>query len=230
MYSYQAERVVVPIFVISALLLSFNNLWKIKTKLIIPAVLLFMILTPLLSLSFKAGGYHRALGVSIFSQEATPPGWINAVDPGILVNNSVYLRTKQILALYLSYFSPRNLFTFGDANLQRSVENFSVFYGYMLIGLLVGVWNLVKKIDHKKKLLIAWMVFAPIPAALTGDPFHTYRSLLLYMPLSILIGYGFYRLFEIPKAKKIFYKLLFAGTSFARAISARRKRTFMAAS
>lgn len=194
MYCYQAERVVVPLFAVLALIISFKDIWKIKTKLILPVVILFAVMIPLLSLTFKPGGYHRAVGVSIFSQITTPPGWISGVKPAVLQNNTTYLRVREVSSLYLSYFSPRNLFTLGDSNLQRSVENFSVFYGFMIIGLLYGIWKTVKEGNTNTKLLMIWMMVAPIPAALTGDPFHTYRALLMFVPLSILIGFGFSRL------------------------------------
>jgi hypothetical protein len=159
---------------------------------------------PLLSLTFKPGGYHRAVGVSIFSQVTNPPGWVSDVKPGVLINNKIYLRIREVSSLYLSYFSPRNLFTLGDYNLQRSVENFSVFYGFMIIGLLFGVWKIIKEGNVYTKLLLSWVMFAPVPAALTGDPFHTYRALLMFVPLSILIGFGFSRLK---------YQIIFVGVS-----------------
>jgi 4-amino-4-deoxy-L-arabinose transferase-like glycosyltransferase len=206
MYCYQAERAVVPLFAISAIIISFKNIWKIRTKLILPVLAILIVMIPLLSLTFKPGGYHRAVGVSIFTQVTNPPGWVANVKPGILINNKVYLRIREVSSLYLSYFSPRNLFTLGDSNLQRSVENFSVFYGFMIIGLLYGIWKIIKEGNTNTKLLLSWIVFAPVPAALTGDPFHTYRALLMFAPLAILIGFGFSRLK---------YQKMFVGVSLA---------------
>lgn len=211
MYSYQAERVVVPLFAISALLFSFKSIWRIKTKLILPISILFVVMIPLLSLTFKPGGYHRAVGVSIFSQVTTPPGWVMDIKPGIFVNNKVYLRIREVSSLYLSYFSPRNLFTLGDSNKQRSTEGFSVFYGFMIIGLIWGIWKIIKEGTVNTKLLMLWALFAPIPAALTGDPFHTYRALLMFIPISILIGYGFSQL----KYPKVIVAFSFAALSMS---------------
>lgn len=209
MYSYQAERVVVPLFIISAVITSFKNLWKIKTRLFLPTIILFVVMIPLLSLTFKPGGYHRAVGVSVFSQIASPPGWVSDVKPGSLINNKIYLRVRQITSLYFSYFSPRNLFNFGDYNRQRSTEGISVFYSFMIIGLVYGTWKVIKEGTINTRLLMFWMVFAPVPAALTGDPFHTYRALLVFIPFSILIGYGFSRL----GYTKIFLGICFAALS-----------------
>lgn len=182
MYSYQAERLVVPLFALLAAWFVKQKLWQQVKKLLLPLAVSFILLLPLFSLSFSAGGYHRALGVSVFTQEGT------AVS-----------RARQMSALYLSYFSARNLFVEGDFDRQRSVENASVFYAWMLPFLALGLWQTVKKPSIGKKLLLSWMFLAPLPAAATSDPFHTYRSLLLYLPLSLLIGAGIAYAFRLAK-------------------------------
>ncbi len=192
MYSYQAERAVVPLFGAFALAMSFPLLWKLKNKLFVPMAIVLIFMIPLISLTFQPGGYHRSAGVSIFTKD--PPGY---VENGFGLQNSiVYLRTRQIASLYSSYFSPRNLFIEGDYNRQRSTENFSVFYIWMLPFLLIGLGSGLKKKTTEMRLLYGWTVVAPIPAALTGDPFHTYRSLLLYFPLSIFIGLGIWEVYR----------------------------------
>lgn len=205
MYSYQAERLVVPLFGMIALIVDFQKIWSIKNTLLIPLIICFLVMVPLLSLSFKPGGYHRALGVSIFSQEKNPTGFSTSDRPNFFSNNKTFLLVKEISSLYFSYYSPRNLFIEGDYNRQRSVVGFSVFFSFMFIGLVYGVFKFFSSFDTNKKLLFTWILLAPIPAALTGDPFHTYRSLLLYAPLSILIGFGFAELLK----RRISYWLLF---------------------
>lgn len=192
MYSYQAERAVVPLFGAVALAMSFPILWQRKLKLIVQIALVLVFMIPLISLTFQPGGYHRSAGVSIFTKD--PPGY--SEEGNLLQNNIVYLRGRQIASLYVSYFSPRNLFMEGDYNRQRSTEKHSVFYVWMLPFLLVGLVSGLQKRTTEMRLLYAWTLFAPFPAALTGDPFHTYRSLLLYFPLSIFIGFGIYVVYE----------------------------------
>lgn len=209
MYSYQAERLVVPLFAIVALFYNFKQIWARKTELILSLVIFLIIIAPLLSLSFKAGGYHRAIGVSVFSQDRMPSGWIEGYGKNFFVNNVNFLRFKEILSLYVAYFSPRNLFVDSDYNRQRASVGFSVFYPATILGLVFGVYKLLKSQNQKEKLISAWILLAPIPAALTGDPFHTYRSLLLYAPLTLLSGYGFYFLLNTNKTRW----LLFFGIS-----------------
>ena len=199
MYSYQSERFIVPFFAVLALMISFKDLWKLKNKLIAPLIFLFILLLPLVVLSFNAGGYHRVVGVSIFAKSENPPGWIEGQPETILLNNKLFLRGKQLISLYTSYFSPRNLFFEGDSEKQRSVENSSVFYGSFLLFLVVGLLTLAKKANAKEKMLLIFMFLGPIPASLTSDPFHTYRSLMLFMPLSLIIGKGIFVTYMIVK-------------------------------
>ncbi|OGM04443.1 hypothetical protein A2715_05055 [Candidatus Woesebacteria bacterium RIFCSPHIGHO2_01_FULL_39_32] len=208
MYSYQAERLVVPLFALISVSLVAKDLWRVKQKLIFPSILTLFLLIPLLFISFKAGGYHRVFGVSVFSKEGAPPGWIEGNNASFFVNNNVYLRGKQILSLYASYFSPRNLFFEGDFDKQRSVENYSVFYSFFLPFLVIGLFSLTKKSKIEEKLILTWMFLGPLPASFTADPFHTYRSLMFYMPLTIIIGRGFYVFFQDVK-KLFFWRNLF---------------------
>lgn len=205
MYSYQAERLVVPLFLLASSAVWAKGLLTISRRLVIPSIMILIFLSPLISLTFKPGGYHRSLGVSIFSEE--PPGYLADSEISLIHKNKVYLRTRQFASLYLSYFSPRNLFLKADDNKQRSVENFSVFYPFMAPMLFLGLLNLLKKRSRNKIDLAFWVFLAPVPAALTSDPFHTYRSLLLYTPLAICVGFGIYSL--ILAFTSDFYKKAF---------------------
>lgn len=193
MYTYQAPRFVAPFFI--AVSIVFLKNWLSKWKLwLIGFIFAAVLYLPILTLFFSPSSYHRAVGVSIFSDASAAPGY----NPSLGGLQNFYLIPRQLVSLYFSYFSPRNLFWLGDYNPQRVVEGFSVFYIWQLPFLFIGLWKLIKKRSIDIKLLFALIFIAPIPAALTKDPFHTYRSLILFLPLSLLIGYGlfvFYRKF-----------------------------------
>lgn len=202
MYSYQSERLIVPFLGVVTFVLFYKKIISLKFKLLIPILLTLFLMMPILSLIFEPGSYHRAFGVSVFSRESNVPGWVEGENEGLIVNDSIFLRGRQFAALYLSYFSPRNLFFEGDANLQRGAVNFSAFYGILLPALIIGLFLIFKKnkdlsADKSKeiKLLIAWILLAPLPASLTSDPFHTYRSLLFYFPLTLVTSLGLYNIF-----------------------------------
>lgn len=197
MYSYQAPRFVAPFFIALSILLNKN--WTKKIKLwIFGGIFTLMLYLPILIFTFSPAGNHRALGVSIFSSNNPISGYNQDLGNW----QKLYLFPKEVFSLYLHYFSPMNLFSKSDYNLQRIVPNFSVFYLWMFPFLVIGLINFFKLKVKNKKLLILWLLISPIPAALTRDPFHTYRSILFYLPLSILIGFGIYKCIEYYKKYK----------------------------
>lgn len=212
MYSYQSERLIVPLLGLVTFVLFYKKIILLKWKLLIPILLTIFLMLPILSLVFEPGSYHRAFGVSVFSRESHVPGWVEGQNEGLIVNNSLFLRARQFTALYLSYFSPRNLFFEGDADLQRGAENFSTFYGILLPALVVGLVLIFRDRRKEMKLLTVWVLLSPIPAALTSDPFHTYRSLLLYFALTLLISFGLLRIFHYLKFR--IFAILILGVLF----------------
>ncbi len=206
MYSYQAPRPVAPLFIAISIIL--EKAWWKKWKLwIVGAVLAIVLYLPVLSLTTKAAGYHRAVGVSIFSSSMPVPGYRS--DSGDW--QKFYLVPREILSLYLHYFSPANIFWQGDYNVQRRLPNFSVFYFWQLPFFIIGLWTILKNkfgIKHSflqnKKYLLIWLFLGPLPAALTRDPFHTYRSILFWLPVSIIIAIGIYQALQMTtKLKKL---------------------------
>jgi len=184
MYSYQAERLVVPVWILAAIWLGRKFIWQNKKIAVIPAMAGIILLIPLLKLTLSPAGYFRATGVSIWKQNRSPPGWVEGK------NNFWYLRIRQVLALYLSYYSPRNLFFDNDYNKQRAAENYSVFYAWMMIPLAAGIWSLRKPKNTGEKLLWVWLLAGPLPATATADPFHTYRALLVFPALGLVMARG----------------------------------------
>ena len=179
MYSYQAPRFVAPLFIGISVLIQ-KGWWKKWRLWLMGALFAVILYLPVLTLTSSPAGYHRAIGVSVFSSERATS-------------------VSELLSLYFHYFSPNNLFSQNDYDPQRRVEGFSVFYLWMLPFLLIGIWKFFKEKVKGWWYFIIWLFLAPIPAALTRDPFHTYRSLLLFLPLTILITLGLSHFFEINK-------------------------------
>lgn len=172
MYSYQSPRLVIPLFLLISAF-SLNNFLKLKKTWILGFLLMFFLYLPILSLAFQPASYHRVIGVSTFSRN----------------NISVAEMPQEFAAMYLHYFSPLNLFWQGDYNNQRSVEGFSTFYFWLAPFLIFGIWKFVNG-NFRKKPLFLLTLLGPLPAALTPDPFHTYRAILFFLPISLLIAFG----------------------------------------
>lgn len=193
MYSYQSPKLVAPLF-LGISILTIAGWWKMYKLWILGALFALILYTPILLLTFQPAGYHRALGVSIFSGNQPIPG------------DSIL---REFLSLYLQYFSPRNLFWSGDYNNQRSVEGFSTFYFWLLPALLLGLVNYLRNNFICKKNLLIWLLVAPIPASFTLDPFHTYRAILIFIPIALLIGLGIDEVLKSIKRFKGYSVLVF---------------------
>ena len=98
---------------------------------------------------------------------------------------------RKFSAQYITYFSPRSLFFLPDPDPQRSIPDLSVFYPWMVIPYLIGLyllWENRKKAVYK--FIILLLMLTPLPAALTNDPFSTQRALPLLLPMIMVISIG----------------------------------------
>lgn len=98
---------------------------------------------------------------------------------------------REFFSQYVAYFSPKSLFFLPDPDLQRSVPELSVFYFWMVIPYFVGIYILWKnKTKNFSKFVFLLALVAPVPAALTRDPFSTHRAMPLLLPLILVISVG----------------------------------------
>lgn len=108
---------------------------------------------------------------------------------------------REFLSKFFTYFSPGSLFFLPDPDKQRSIPELSVFYTWMVIPYLVGLYQMwVYKKNNMVKILIILALICPIPAALTKDPFSTHRALPLLLPLFIIISLGIDVVFQKIKS------------------------------
>lgn len=90
---------------------------------------------------------------------------------------------------YASYFGLRFLFLEGDPNPRHGIEGWGTVHSFEALSLIAGavVLGLRRKTEHL--LLAAWLMLAPIPAALT-EPSHALRAILMAPALAVVSGLG----------------------------------------
>lgn len=111
--------------------------------------------------------------------------------------------TYSFFSRAITYLSPYSLFFLPDPDVQRSVPELSVFYSWMAVPFLTGIFVLLKNIkDNFVKYLILLITVSLVPAALTKDPFSTQRVLSLLLPLFLIICFGLSVVFEKIGLKK----------------------------
>ena len=71
---------------------------------------------------------------------------------------------------YLSFFSPDFLFLKGDGVLRHSTGMVGEFFPFLLPFMLYGAFLFFQKADKKiRNIFIFWILFSPVPAAITKD-------------------------------------------------------------
>lgn len=212
MYTYQSPRLIVPILVLTLAILYKNQLLvsfkkKIKSKngvgIFLIVVVLLSILTVPLALQFTGGsGSARFAGLSIFS-DSGPASRVNELrgehsyPEGLtpkLLHNKLTAYGPNFLGHYLDHFRGDFLFINGDPLIRNKVPETGQFYLIFSIFLIFGLINLIWLKNPYKKLLIAWILIAPIASSITYQTPHALRALNMVIPLSLMMGLGAYRI------------------------------------
>lgn len=187
-YSYHTERFVAPGIMVFVLFVKYwGSVKKNITNILTQIFFIFIFLFPQLSLFFSAAGQARIKALAI---------------GGNIITN--------FFSLYSSYFSSRNLFFSPDPDLQRSYPEVSVFYPWMIIPFLIGIFILLhRKINRNGIIFCFLIVFLPIPAALARDPFSSYRSYPLIFPFVLIIAFGIKKILSFFKTTALKISFLF---------------------
>lgn len=188
-YSYHTERFLAPVLVLvfSYLLLRLSGKsWPGGLKRLVTAIIFFLILiSPQFWFFSSPAGQARIRSLFIGNGQKTLP---------------------QRVAMYTAYFSLRNLFFDPDPDPQRSYPELSVFYSWMAVPCLWGLYLLVKKRENPgNKVVICFMLLAPVPASLAKDPFSAIRSYPLVFPLIVVISLGIENMVKAVDKKLFVY-------------------------
>lgn len=203
MYTYQSPRLIIPVLVVCLLVFYKRSLMeiikKIETKKKIVLGLLFLILSLPLILQFTSGeGSARFDGLSIFSDPG-PSSRINELRgehdnlnsfKDKLLHNKLTAYGPSFLGHYLDHFRPDFLFIRGDPLIRNKVPETGQFYLIEALFLVVGLLSLIKNRFEHIKLLIIWILIAPIASSMTYQTPHALRALNMVVPLTLLMGYG----------------------------------------
>ncbi len=195
-FTYNSARVFMPLFIIAAVIIFYNQLLKQKIFVFVALLLFFGIYILAIPMVFKQGE-ARYSSVTILDQ-----GGINRINemrghsslPPItskLLFNKVTFSAVTVAQNYVTYFSPQFLFDEGGTQFQFSVPRFGLLYIIELPLALVGLLYLLQTKDRYGLLLLAWVLLAPIPAAITRETPHVLRSLFMLPTFEIFSAVGF---------------------------------------
>ncbi|MBI4059141.1 glycosyltransferase family 39 protein [Candidatus Microgenomates bacterium] len=193
--AYHSQRIVTPAILIFLLIRYRQKLLakNFRPFLILSLAIGLIISLPTISIMFTPGFLARAAGLNIFSSPH-PAGFLDNYHGWWewLVNNRIFLSTWEFASLYVSYLSPRDMFLLGDYGPRSSFPELATFYLWQFPFYLYGIYLLIKNktLGELRTFLMAFLLIAPIPAALTRDPYSTIRALPLVIPQLTIIALG----------------------------------------
>lgn len=223
-YTYSTATIFTPLLGLILVFLHRERLMADKKVAIISLLVLFVTLLPISWMIIRGEARQRFGLVSIFQDTVlldkiniarkgetyfTPEGDIKTINP----REEAFFHNKptifaQVFALnYFRAYSLDFLFADGDPNFRQSIHEMGMLYAFELPLVLLGAWFLLTRGEVKnKKIVFSWLLFAPIPAALTFDGgYHATRLFLMLPALAILDGLGILYLTTLWQKK--FYKL-----------------------
>lgn len=185
LFTYHSAKVFTPLLVLVLLFWQRKKLKKLKPE-IFWAGIIFVFFILLAFYSTLGGGLTRASDIGIFSAGLKAP--------------------KIFLDNYLSYLSWEFLFTQGAREASYGmIPNRGVLYLFELPLLILAFCFLIKKWEGNFLPILAWLILAPIPGALTlGVGYHANRVAAMMPAIQILSAYGLVYLLNLKlKHKKL---------------------------
>jgi len=199
LYTYHAARVLVPFLGISLLVVYREKmLAKLNIKMFLGSVLLAVVL--LLPLAYEIVSpvaSSRASSVSIFADK----GFVDRInesrgryeDSNSLVAKILHNKPKEIslefVRNYSDHFLGEFLFLSGDDIQRNKVPEFGQLYLWQFPLLVIAAFAIARR-PRMWGVVLAWLVIAPIPAALTFQSPHALRAQNMIIPLTVLSAYG----------------------------------------
>lgn len=216
-YTYRVMSLFAPLTVMILLAIYFKDFWKEGLKRIFIWLFIFsaLFLPFMYATTIGSADQTRIGQISIFSDPSIPikvmrdreaasndfnnpeigkrPVWWSFIFHNKVVSYVTFFGHN-----YYKTFSSDFLFLTGDPNGRHSAKDTGIMLFVDVIGLIVGLLVVIKKIKDKNyQLLLALLLLTPIPADLTMDGAnHASRLIIMAAPLLLIVGLGYTRLIE----------------------------------
>ena len=197
-YTYRSSWLFIPLLTSAIIFLNKDKLSKLKKDLLKNLILCFVLLIPLIPVILTFKGQSRFIQES-FIKGVARSGIINEINEnrGACQQNInrfvcviIYNKYNFFLSTYVNnYFQNLSYKTFFEKANPTGFQSFATrsnFYLFELPFLIIGLIYIIKKGDQNLKILIAWLLFAPIGAAFAGTG--NFGRLNLIMPASQIVA------------------------------------------
>lgn len=219
-YTYQSEKIFVPLIVTTLLILFFKKVWKNKKMVIGSLLLTFFLSLPIFYASLQPGALVRLKGTSVFSD---PHPFIEASLKlaqaknehnliGEIIYNRRFIPVYVFVGNYIPHFSPE--WWIGNSGREQfKAPGFGLSYTWELPLFIFGLFFLwLLPIAKPLKILpILWIVIAFVAPGITTQTPHAMRSYNILPIPQLIEAIGFVGLFialrKITAYGKIFQKV-----------------------
>jgi len=182
-HAYYSERVIGLVFIGIFVICYWKYFWKEKKWLFFGAAIFGLVMIPHV-ITIILGAFTARFNQVRYSGE------------------SVYL--IEFFRHFVSYLSPKNLFSDIGSDLGRISPGLSVYYSWFFVPFLAGIYYLPKFIKNKFSTVLGILLpVTLIPVSMTGDVFYPLRALVFFWFLSLVVSSGLIVIFDHIKLKQI---------------------------
>ncbi len=210
LFTYHSAKFLTPLIVLGLILIFYRQLKNLERKKIFLPLGVFLIFFLGLLYTFKIGGGARINERSIFSGaleqgfEERLKAQSSGQNPAIakLLHNKYQVIVGRFATNYLQYFSYKFFITRGAGEgYYGMIPGIGTFYIFDVILLFGSLYFLIKKETRNFILpIFAWLLIAPIPAALaTGVGYAGSRAEGMIPVIQIIEGIGFWGIISVLK-------------------------------
>jgi 4-amino-4-deoxy-L-arabinose transferase-like glycosyltransferase len=213
LWTYNSARIFVPVFLFLFLIVHWRRFWVSLRRLAIPVLLLGAFLVPMLIQLLMPAGLARYQWVSLLDEGAIAglessrnhSSWPPLVTR-LIYNRPVYL-VSQFARNYVSHFTPDFLFVKGGSQYQFNIPGVGLLSVFNLPFFYLGAILLIVNRPRGYRLLLLWLLLAPVPASLTRDSPHTLRSIFMFLPVMLITSFGAITSFSFIKRRNLNFAL-----------------------
>jgi len=213
LYTYHSARLITPLIILGLIFFNFHRSIKQRKYIVIAFIVATILSAPLLKDFLGEAGLSRASGVGLFA-DIGPFSRINeqrgehqnyASFFAKVLHNKATNYGLAFLENWGEHYSGEYLFLSGDDIERNKVPETGQMYLFDILlvplGLVVAIRN-----SRKTKIVLWWLLIAPVAAALTFQSPHALRSQNMIIPLMILSAYGLFILLKWANNQKLQFR------------------------
>ncbi len=219
-HTYPTYKLTVPLMVLFLIFYTRAHLWLIRKGTFLVASIFLIIMVGAIGMvlmqALLFGSESRILNINIFNQDKLREEIIQKINYDVTIDQLSSNSIKKLLhnkpleysfivgENYLQSFSLNFLFLHGDTNPRHNPATMGELYLIEFILIVSGLFFLFKTRNNYLRLIIFWLLIAPLPAAIISEP-HALRDSLMLPPLLILSSAGLVFLWDLFKSKKLIW-------------------------